>query len=71
MIDINILRALITVLSFVGFIGIVFWAYSARRENEFDEAANLPFADEDMQHRTVNGARHSDGTLDTNSTGGC
>ena len=40
-------RNLITVLSFLSFIGIVWWAYSARRRGEFEEAANLPFADEE------------------------
>ena len=33
-----------TVLAFVVFIGIVFWAYSSRRREAFDEAANAPFA---------------------------
>ena len=32
---------------FVVFIGIVLWAYSSRRKKDFDEAARLPFADED------------------------
>lgn len=40
-------RNLITVLSFLSFIGIVWWAYSARRRGEFEEAAKLPFADEE------------------------
>ena len=39
-------RVLFTVLSFLTFIGIVLWAYSARRSADFDAAANLPFADE-------------------------
>lgn len=33
-----------TVLSFVTFIVIVVWAYSARRKQAFDDAANAPFA---------------------------
>lgn len=45
--DINTYRGLLTVLVMVGFISLVFWAYSKRRKNDFDEAANLPFADED------------------------
>ncbi len=45
--DINTLRSLITVLSFVAFLGIVFWAWSARRKSAFEEAAQLPFADDD------------------------
>jgi cytochrome c oxidase cbb3-type subunit 4 len=30
----------------VAFIGLIFWAYSSKRKKSFDEAANLPFADE-------------------------
>jgi cytochrome c oxidase cbb3-type subunit 4 len=33
-----------TVLAFVAFIGIVAWAYSSRRREAFEEAANAPFA---------------------------
>jgi cytochrome c oxidase cbb3-type subunit 4 len=32
------------------FIGIVVWAYSARRKSDFDEAALLPFADEETMN---------------------
>jgi len=39
-------RNVMTVLSFLTFIGIVWWAYSARRGADFEAAANLPFADE-------------------------
>jgi len=43
-------RNLFTVLSFLTFMGIVWWAYSGRRSADFETAANLPFADEpDMQ----------------------
>jgi cytochrome c oxidase cbb3-type subunit IV len=38
------LASIFTVLSFVVFVGIVFWAYSARRKRSFDAAANEPFA---------------------------
>ena len=46
--DINDLRSLSTVLVMIAFIGVVFWAYSGKRKKDFDEAANLPFADEDL-----------------------
>lgn len=39
-------RSIVTVLSFLSFIGIVWWAYGARRGADFEAAANLPFADE-------------------------
>lgn len=51
--DANDLRVIVTVLLFVSFLGIVLWAYSSRQKDRFDEAANLPFADEDMQRRTI------------------
>jgi len=43
-------RSIITVMSMLAFIGIVAWAYSAQRKTDFDEAANLPFADEENMH---------------------
>lgn len=43
--DINDLRALSTVLMFVTFLGIVWWALAGRRDR-FEDAARLPFADE-------------------------
>jgi cytochrome c oxidase cbb3-type subunit 4 len=42
-IDINTLRSVATVASFLAFIGIVWWAWSKRRSADFTEAANLPF----------------------------
>lgn len=44
--DINTLRAIVTVVSLVTFLGIVMWAWSRRNRERFDEAARLPFQDE-------------------------
>lgn len=44
--DINTLRIAVTLVSFVLFVGIVAWAWSRRRESEFEAAAQLPFQDE-------------------------
>ena len=30
----------------MSFIGVVLWAYNSKRKSSFDEAANLPFADD-------------------------
>ena len=50
---VNELRTAVTVLAFVAFIGIVLWAYSSRRKEAFDEAAQLPFTDyENMAQKT-------------------
>lgn len=44
--DINDLRSMTTVLMMAIFIGIVGWAYSARRKEAFDEASRLPLDDD-------------------------
>ncbi|WP_370654311.1 cbb3-type cytochrome oxidase subunit 3 [Rhodoferax sp.] len=41
--DVNTLRSLVTVVSFLTFIGIIGWAYSRKNSADFDKAANLPF----------------------------
>ena len=45
--DINTLRAIVTVLTFAIFLGIIWWAMSRRNQAYFDEAAQLPFRQED------------------------
>ena len=45
--DINTLRSIVTVLAFAMFIGIVFWAYSSRSKAAFEQAAMLPFDEDD------------------------
>ncbi|QTF93569.1 cbb3-type cytochrome c oxidase subunit 3 [Halomonas sp. BM-2019] len=45
--DTGTFRGIITGLLIVAFIGITVWAYSRRRKPDFDEAAQLPFADDD------------------------
>ena len=45
--DINTLRSIVTVLTFAIFLGIVWWAMSCRNQANFDEAAQLPFRQED------------------------
>ncbi|GAP33694.1 CcoQ/FixQ family Cbb3-type cytochrome c oxidase assembly chaperone [Piscinibacter sakaiensis] len=44
--DLNSLRAGVTVLSFLAFCGVVAWALARRNQAAFDEAARLPFAGE-------------------------
>jgi cytochrome c oxidase cbb3-type subunit 4 len=50
--DINDLRGLSTAFLMAAFIGLCCWAYSSKRKRAFDEAANLPFADEAQNQRT-------------------
>jgi cytochrome c oxidase cbb3-type subunit 4 len=42
------LRSILTVISLLVFVGIVFWAMSSRNQERFSEAAQLPFADDDL-----------------------
>jgi cytochrome c oxidase cbb3-type subunit 4 len=41
--DVNTLRSLSTLVSFLTFVGVVVWAFSRKNAAEFDKAANLPF----------------------------
>lgn len=47
--DTGTFRGLITLVLIIAMIGIALWAYSKRRKADFEEAANLPFADDDEQ----------------------
>ncbi|HWW04698.1 cbb3-type cytochrome c oxidase subunit 3 [Collimonas sp.] len=42
-------RSIITVISFVTFIGIIWWAYVRKRPADFDDAALLPFAEDETE----------------------
>jgi cytochrome c oxidase cbb3-type subunit 4 len=45
--DVNTLRSLVTVVTFILFLGILVWAMSKRRSADFEEAAKLPFGQDD------------------------
>ena len=51
--DINTLRGFSTILVMIVFLGICLWAYSGSKKKDFDDAANLPFQDEDIAKRTL------------------
>ena len=51
--DINDLKGLSILFLMIAFIGLCFWAYSGKRKKTFDEAALLPFADEELNQRTM------------------
>ena len=53
--DLNTVRSIVTVVAFAMFIGLIWWAYSARRKDAFAEAANLPFADNDAEDPETKG----------------
>ena len=45
--DINTLRSVVTVVTVLIFLGIVGWTLSKRRSADFEEAAKLPFGQDD------------------------
>ncbi len=58
--DISTFHSIWTVTLFLSFIGIVVWAYSKRQKSSFDEAANLIFADEELDKSTLENERSKD-----------
>ena len=44
--DVNTLRALLTLACFVVFVGIVVWAFGRGRRDRFAEAARVPLLDD-------------------------
>jgi len=49
--DVNDLRSVVTLVSLLVFVGIAVWAWSRGNKARFEEAAGLPFADEDSERR--------------------
>lgn len=54
----NDIRAWYTVVMFVVFLGIVFWAWSSKTRQRFDEAAQLPFTESDYPPSDKNKGDH-------------
>jgi cytochrome c oxidase cbb3-type subunit 4 len=50
--DINDQRSIVTVAGLLCFLAIVAWAYGKGSKKGFEEAANLPFAENDDQDAT-------------------
>lgn len=50
--DLNTLQALSTVFVMIAFAGVCWWAFSPSRKKKFNDAANLPFADDDADAAT-------------------
>ena len=45
--DFTLIEAIWTVVVMVVFIGIVLWAWSGKRKQDFNEAANIPFTEDE------------------------
>ncbi|MCB1358652.1 MAG: CcoQ/FixQ family Cbb3-type cytochrome c oxidase assembly chaperone [Rhodocyclaceae bacterium] len=59
--DINDIRSILTLLGLLCFLGICAWAYSSAAKRGFDEAALLPFTDDDMPARDVSDRQPKEG----------
>ena len=55
--DQNDLRIAVTVVSFIAFIAIVFWAFSRKSKKGFDVASRIPF--ESLEQAKQDEARQS------------
>ncbi len=40
-------QGIATILAMAAFLGVCWWAFSSHKKKDFDEAANLPFADDE------------------------
>lgn len=58
--DIGTFHSIWTVILFTSFIGIIVWAYSKRQTSRFEEAANLVFADDELDKTTLKNERSKD-----------
>jgi cytochrome c oxidase cbb3-type subunit 4 len=55
--DINFVRSLITALLFIVFIGIVLWAWSKGKRDDFEAAARLPLEDDLAEEQMARNGR--------------
>jgi cytochrome c oxidase cbb3-type subunit 4 len=55
--DLNDLRSAYTLLALVLFVGIVLWAFSSKRKARFEQAARLPFTEEQLPEREASRPR--------------
>jgi len=45
----DLFQSLMTVISFLTFLAIVIWAYSAAQKPRFEQAARLPFEEDELR----------------------
>ncbi|MGI9335915.1 MAG: cbb3-type cytochrome oxidase subunit 3 [Gammaproteobacteria bacterium] len=45
--DVGLVQSIWTVVALVVFVGIVIWAYSGKRKQDFERAARMPLEDDD------------------------
>ena len=66
--DTGTFRGIITGILIIAFIGLTLWAFSKRRKKDFEEAARLPFADDNdadaAANRDTSASRETDSRHD-------
>jgi cytochrome c oxidase cbb3-type subunit IV len=55
-----VMGSISTVVMFVAFVVMVFWAYSRRQKTRFEQAAELPFADERIHEASLRAIERSE-----------
>jgi cytochrome c oxidase cbb3-type subunit 4 len=65
--NIGILQGIGTILAMAAFIGVCVWAWSSKNKQRFDEAAQLPFMDDDLgtDNPEINNSQDTQDTQDT------
>ena len=61
--DNSTIQSIWTVLVFITFIGIIFWAYSSARKEEFDAAAHSILDEDESQNITTPKTSDSNNTF--------
>ena len=59
--DYSLIQLLWTLVVLVLFVGIVVWAWSGKRKQRFDEAANIPFDEDEVLSSETNSKEKSHG----------
>ena len=54
--DLNTVGSIMTVVCFIAFVAILYWAYSPARARRFEEAAALPFREDRDEGSPAGGA---------------
>ncbi|MGB5439244.1 MAG: cbb3-type cytochrome c oxidase subunit 3 [Gammaproteobacteria bacterium] len=59
--DSALIQSVWTIVVMVLFVGIVIWAWSGKRKQRFDEAANIPFDEDDELPKDTTSKENSHG----------
>ncbi|MHA7835428.1 MAG: cbb3-type cytochrome oxidase subunit 3 [Algiphilus sp.] len=51
------LQGIVTLLAMIAFLGVCVWAFSRHKKADFDEAARLPFDNDDDNNNSAKGKK--------------